>query len=142
MSSKQPIIEITTEVLDKNVQPIGEKKFFNLSSDKLLSNWINRPKANKVNVIPLKNAITPATASKDLRGTKWADDAIACLVIKGPNIQNASTQALVSSGYGSAGTIFATTQNVWQIAIVFAVRGLVKPSWLNNRDNFYNLPYH
>ena len=135
-SKKQPIIEITTDVLDKKAQPIGGKKFFNLSSDELLSNWIVRPKANKVDVIPLKNAVTPATASKDLRGTKWADDAIACLVIKGPDVQNASTQAILSSGYGSAGTIFTTTQNLWQIAIIFAVRGLVKPSWLNNRDQF------
>ena len=71
-----------------------------------------------------------------MRGTKWADDAIACLVIKGPDVQNASTQALLSSGYGSAGTIFVTTNNLWQSAIVFAVRRLIKPTWMNNRDQF------
>jgi len=133
---RQQIVEITTDVLDKNALPIGEKKFQNVAVSNLLSNWIIRPKANKVNVIPLKNAITPATASKDLRGTKWANDAIACLVIKGPDIQNASTQSLLSSGYGSAGTIFVTTQNLWQSAIVFSVRRLVKPTWLNDRDQF------
>ena len=132
----QPIIEITTDILDKNAQPIGEKKYQNISSEKLLSNWIIRPKANKVNVIPLKNAVTPATASKDLRGTKWAEDAIGCLVIKGPDVQNASTQAILSSGYGSAGTIFVTTQNLWQAAIIYAVRGLIKPTWINDRDQF------
>jgi hypothetical protein len=26
--------------------------------------------------------------------------------------------------------------NLWQIAIVFAVRGLIKPTWLNDRDQF------
>ncbi len=133
---KKDIIEITVEVIDKNAKSIGEKKFFNVASGSLLSNWIIRPKANKVDVIPLKNAITPATASKDLRGTKWADGAIACLVIKGPDIQNASTQAILSSGYGSAGTIFVTTQNLWQAAIIFGIRGLVKPTWLNDRDQF------
>ncbi|MEI7504894.1 MAG: hypothetical protein WCJ61_16590 [Paludibacter sp.] len=133
---KLPIVEITTDVLDKNALAVGEKKFYNVASESLLSNWIIRPKANKVDVIPLKNAITPATASKDLRGTKWADDAIACLVIKGPDVQNASTQALLSSGYGSAGTIFVTTNNLWQSAIVFAVRRLIKPTWMNNRDQF------
>ena len=132
----QPIIEITTDILDKNAQPIGEKKYQNISSEKLLSNWIIRPKANKVDVIPLKNAVTPATASKDLRGTKWAEDAIGCLVIKGPDVQNASTQAILSSGYGSAGTIFVTTRNLWQAAIIYAVRGLVKPTWINDRDQF------
>lgn len=134
--NKEPIIEISTDVMDRFAKPIGEKKFYNISSDKLLSNWILRPKANKIDVVPLKNAVTPATADKDLRGTKWANDAIGCLVIKGPDVQNASTQAILSSGYGSAGTIFTTTQNLWQIAVVFAARGLTKPSWLNNRDQF------
>ena len=133
---KYPIGEITTEIIDKDAQAVGEKVFYNVASEKLLSNWVVRPRANKVDVVPLKNAITPATASKDLRGTKWADDAIACLVIKGPDVQNASTQALLSSGYGSAGTIFVTPQNLWQIAIVFAIRRLVKPTWINNRDQF------
>jgi hypothetical protein len=135
-TSKEKLIEISTEVLDKKGLPIGEKKFYNLESGKLLSNWIVRPKANKVEVIPLKNAIKPATASKDLRGTKWADDAIGCLIIKGPDVQNAATQGIVSSGYGSAGTIFVTTRNLWQIAVVFAVRGLVRATWLNDRDQF------
>jgi len=133
---KSPIIEITTEVLDKNAQAIGEKKFYNVPSASFLSNWIIRPRSNKVDVIPLKNAIKPATASKDLRGTKWADNAIGCLVIKGPDVQNASTQAILSSGYGSAGTIFVTTQNLWQAAIVFAVRRVIKSTWLNDRDQF------
>jgi len=135
-NKRMKITEITTEVIDKNAKPIGEKEFENIPSSKLLSNWIQRPKANKTDVIPLKGAIKPATATKDLRGTKWADGAIGCLIIKGPDVQNASTQGIVSSGYGSAGTIFATTINIWQIAVVFAVRGLVKPSWLNNRDQF------
>ncbi|MCF0075609.1 hypothetical protein LZD49_34370 [Dyadobacter sp. CY261] len=130
------IEEITTDVLDKNVLPIGAKKFINVPSENLLSNWIKRPKANKEDVIPLKNAVSPATASKDVRGTKWAENAIGCLVIKGPDFQNAGTQAIVSSGYGSAGTIFVTTQNIWQVAIVFAVRKLIRHTWLNDRDQF------
>ena len=133
---KSPITEISTGMLDKAAQAIGQKKFFNIANEKLLSNWIIRPRANSMDVVPLKNAVTPATATKDLRGTKWADDAIGCLVIKGPDVQNASTQALLSSGYGSAGTIFVTTKNLWQAAIIFAVRRLVKPTWINNRDQF------
>ncbi|TDE08655.1 hypothetical protein [Dyadobacter psychrotolerans] len=136
-SVKRYIIdEITTDVLDKNVLPIGAKTFINVSSKNLLSNWVKRPRANKMDVIPLKNAVSPATASKDVRGTKWADNAIGCLVIKGPDFQNAGTQAIVSSGYGSAGTIFVTTDNIWQVAIVFAVRKLIRHTWLNDRDQF------
>jgi hypothetical protein len=33
---KTPIIEISTEVLDKTAQAIGEKKFYNLPNEQLL----------------------------------------------------------------------------------------------------------
>lgn len=133
---KYDFTEIETEVLDKQAHPIGSRTFYVAPTEMLLSNWILRPKANKVEVIPLKNAVVPASATKDVRGTKWADKAIGCLIVKGPDVQNARTQALVSSGYGSAGSIFATTENLWQIAVVFAARKLVKATWLNDRDMF------
>lgn len=68
--------EVSTEVLDKNVRPIGEKTFYNLPSKSFLNEWIKRPRSNKLDSIPLKNAISPATITKDVRGTKWADGAI------------------------------------------------------------------
>ena len=132
-----PITEIITEVLDKKSQSIGEKYFYNLPSDQLLGNWIARQKSNDVDALPLKNAISPTTSTKDVRGTKWADGAIASMICKGSDLQNASTQtALLSSGYCSAGGFFVTEENLWQSAIVFAVRRLIKPTWLNDRDQF------
>jgi hypothetical protein len=136
-SKKQPITEITTEVLDKNSQAIGEKYFYNLPNDQLLSNWIIRAKANNTDALPLKNAISPTTSTKDVRGTKWADGAIAGMICKGSDLQNAATQtALLSSGYCSAGGFFVTDQNLWQSAIIFTVRRVIKQTWLNDRDQF------
>ena len=43
---------------------------------------------------------------------------------------------LFSSGYGSARGFFVNAGNLWQAAIVFAVRRLIKPTWLNDRDQF------
>lgn len=136
-NKKSLVLEITSEVLDKDAQAMGEKKFYNLPNEQLLSTWIARPKANDIDVIPLKNAITPATTTKDIRGTKWADEAIACMICKGGDMQNAPTQtALLSSGYGSAGSIFVTQANLYQAAVVFAVRLLIKHTWLNHSDQF------
>ncbi len=134
--TRYQLSDIRAEIFNKRTEAIGEKHFIISNKEDLLSNWIDRPPANRTNVIPLKNAILPATATKDLRGTKWADDAIGCLIIKGPDVQNARTQGIVSSGYGSAGSIFVTRKNLWQIAVLFAVRGLVKPNWINDRDQF------
>lgn len=134
---KQLINEIITEVLDKKAQPIGQKRFYNLPNEQLLSNWIERVKPNNVNALPLKNAISPTTSVKDVRGTKWANGAIGGMICKGSDLQNAGTStAMMSSGYCSAGGFLVTDKNIWQSAIVFTVRLIIKHTWLNDRDQF------
>jgi hypothetical protein len=131
------IIDIAVDVLDKDAQPIGEKKFYNLPTSTFLSEWIIRPKSNQIDAVPLKNVVSPATSTKDVRGTKWADGAIASLICKGNDLQNAGTAtALLSSGYCSAGSLFVTPENLWQAATVFTVRRIIKPTWQNDRDQF------
>jgi len=133
---KTPITEILVDVIDKEAKPIAEKKFFNISNEALLGDWIKRPKANDIKVVPLKNAVTPATVTKDLRGTKWANNAIGCLIFQGSDIQHSKTTGLLSSGFGSAGTIFVTPENLWQATAMFTVRRIIKPTWQNDRDQF------
>ena len=129
--------EISCEVLDKKVNPIGEKKFYNIPNSKLLTNWISRIKPNKEDCIPLKNAISPATATKDLRGTKWADGAVGFFWCKSNDMQQAGKQtALISSGFGDGHGFFVTELNLCQIAIVYSVRRLIEHTWLNDRDQF------
>jgi hypothetical protein len=135
-SKKQALTDVTTEVLDKTGKPIGEKCFYNLPDEKLLSNWIIRPRSNQVDALPLKNAVTPTTSTKDVRGKKSADGAIGGMIAPGGDIQHAGLTALLSSGYCSAGGFFVTDKNLWQSAIVFAVRRLIKQTWLNDRDQF------
>jgi len=43
---------------------------------------------------------------------------------------------ILSSGFGSGRGFFVTHENLWQAAIVFSVRRLIKPTWLNDRDQF------
>lgn len=134
---KTPIVEIAAEVLDKDAEPIGAKKFYNIPSEEFLSEWFKRPRSNNDDALPLKNAITPATVTKDLRGSKWSDGAIGSMLSNSNMLQNASTlTALFSSGFGSAGAFFVNPENLWQSAVVFSVRRLIKPTWLNDRDQF------
>ena len=70
-------------------------------------------------------------------GTKWAEGAIACMDCAGNDLQHAEQHSVIfSSGYGSAGGFLITDKNLWQAAIVFAVRRLIRPTWLNDRDQF------
>ena len=135
-TSKKLMLEVKAEVLEKDARAVGDKYFYNVPSEHLLSNWIARAKSNKADAIPLKNAISPTTSTKDVRGTKWAEGAIGGMIAPGSDIQHAGLTALLSSGYCSAGGFFVTDKNLWQSAIVFTVRRIIKQTWLNDRDQF------
>ena len=136
-SERTPIVEMLVDVLDKTAKPIGQKIFINTPSYALLTKWIDRTRSNDIDAVPLKNALTPTTSTIDVRGSKSSDGAIASLMCKGSDVQNASTQtALFSSGYCSAGALFVNENNLWKAAIVFTVRKIIKKTWLNDRDQF------
>lgn len=137
IKNNQTFSEITTDVLNKNAIPVGEKVFYNIPNEMFLSAWFKRPKSNKIDSLPLKNAISPTTSSIDVRGTKWADGAIGGMICGKNDLQHTSTQtALLSSGYCSAGGYYVTPEILWQTAVLFSVRRLIKPTWLNDRDQF------
>jgi len=131
---KTPITEIRTAVLDKNVNPIGEKSFFNLPASTYLNVWIDRPRAN-MGGLPLKNAVIPA--AENARGIRWLDTAIGYMLCNSNDLQNAAQNtALFSSTAGKANGFYVTPENLWQAAIVYSVRRLIKPTWINDRDQF------
>lgn len=136
-SKPQPITEIVTDVLDRNATYIRDKTFVNVENDLLLSTWPTRPKANKTPAIPLKGAVEPATTTADLRGTNWSDGALGWFNCAGNDLQQASRLTMIlSSGFASGRGFFINKDNLWQVAVMFAVRRLVKPTWLNDRDQF------
>ena len=136
LSSKEIVIkEISTEVLDKNAQPIGEKSFYNLPNNIFLNVWLKRPKANKTTVLPLKNSVS--VYDKRVHLQNWSDDAIGYMWCDSNDFQKASTMtALFSSVWGQGHGFYVTPENLWQAAVVFSVRRLIKQTWLNDRDQF------
>ena len=55
------------------------------------------------------------------------------------DFQNASTGTLITSSIytgRNGGGVYLDEKNLWQAAIVFSVRRLIKPIWLNDRDQF------
>ncbi|MBO4706615.1 MAG: hypothetical protein J5647_12830 [Spirochaetaceae bacterium] len=128
--------EISCEIHDKNANPIGEKKFYSYSENEYLSNWIERPKTNEQECVPLTNAVTPPEGSrKDQRGTKWSDGAIAYMCTS-PDFQHLKYIFLLSSGASMGHGIFVNEENLWQCAILFTVEKMQVPTWLNDRDQF------
>ncbi len=136
-SKSASVDNIKITVFDKNSDEIGIRNFFAPDGIPLLTDWIRRHKTTSDKHVPLKNAITPATVTKDLRGTNWVVGGIGYFNCAGNEPQNTSKlTTLFSSGYGSGRGLFVTSEIVWQVAIAFTVRRLIKPTWLNDRDQF------
>lgn len=137
LASNQPAQSVGVIALDKAGEAVGQHLFYREPPRPPLAEWIIRPRSNKTPALPLNNALSPSTRTNDVRGRWWADGAIGSMMCKGNDFQNAANStALFSSGYNSAGAFFVTEDNLWQAAIVFAVRRLIKPTWLNDRDQF------
>lgn len=137
LAKHAPAQRIDTIALDRAGEAIAEKAFYRELPREPLAEWIVRPRSNRQPALPLSNALTPTDRINDVRGRYWADGAIGSMICKGNDFQNAANAtALLSSGYNSAGAFFVTEENLWQAAIVFTVRRLIKPTWLNDRDQF------
>ncbi len=130
-----PITAIEVDVLNKDAIPIGVKQFHNLPNSTFLNVWIKRPRANKTPVLPLRNAVLPAQTVP--RVTTWSDGAIAYMYCGVNDLQHAEQQTVIySSPYGGGNGFYITPDNLSQAATVFAVRRLIRPTWLNDRDQF------
>ncbi|MCX6230759.1 MAG: hypothetical protein NTZ33_04375 [Bacteroidetes bacterium] len=133
LKKQTTIKEVLTEVFDKNVKPIGEKTYYNLPNSEHLNSWIPRLTTD-CNNIPLKNAIHPQIAKAKV--IAWVENAIGYLLCKGGDVQNANQTGLLSSVYSNGCGFYVTRINLWQAAIVFTVRRVIKQIWLNDRDQF------
>ena len=135
-TKKTPITEISVQVIDKDTKPIGEKCFYNISNSLYLNAWIKKPKTNENLALPLSNAIK---ISSNPRKKTSCDDMVGYLYASNNDLQHAGQETLIASSIftgGNGGGSYITPDNLWQAAIVFAVRRLIKPTWINNRDQF------
>lgn len=132
-STRKTISEISVNALDRNALPVGEKKFYNLPVTTYLNAWIKRLKTDTVN-IPLKNAVVPQTNKAKV--STWVSSAIGYFWCNANDMQQANQTALLSSVFSAGNGYYVTPDNLWQVAVVFSVRRLIKPTWLNDRDQF------
>lgn len=133
---KHVVSEINVGIYNRKAFPVGEKKFFNIPKNKYLNNWIEKPKTNSDLALPLSNAIT---ISKNPRLKKSCDNALGYFYASNNDLQHSVQETLIASSIytgGNGGGSYITKDNLWQVVIIFSVRRLIKPTWINNRDQF------
>ncbi len=133
---KEFLVEVETSVLNKNALPIGSKQFYNLPRSSNLNAWVGRFNVDDLETIALKNAISPSNL---LEQVAWRRGALGYMLCDSNDLQHAGQKtALFSSVYktGHDGGFVVDAQNLWQAAVMFAVRQVVQHTWLNHNDQF------
>lgn len=133
--TKRPITSILTEVINKDGARIGDKYFYNLPNSTYLNKWLDRPKKNEIEAIPLKNGLKPYTSKARVKS--WSDEAIGYMYCGVNDLQHAEQQTIIySSVYGGGNGFYITSDNLWKSAVIFSMRRQIRPSWINDRDQF------
>jgi hypothetical protein len=109
----------------KEVGPVGEP----------LNRWPDQRTVNPQTAPPLSSAIVQCKGSA--RCDTLTANALGYMVSKGGDIQNSAQGVfLLTSPYGNGNGWSLTKDNFRKSAMIFAVRKVVKPTWLNDRDQF------
>lgn len=136
LPKKWKIDTITTEVLDKRANPVGEKGFYNIPNSLFLNTWFERPKLNDDLALPLSHAFK---VSSNPRIKKSCTGMIGFFYASNNDFQHASLETLITSSIftgGNGGGWYIVPDNLWEVAVMYTARRIIKPTWLNDRDQF------
>lgn len=133
--SNDVINEINVEILNKNAESIGEKTYYNIPSSNFLSEKLPRIKTD-CEIIPLKNAIHQQ--NENAKVIAWVDGSIGYFWSAGNDLQQSGQHtALFSSVFSNGCGYYVNEENLWQVAVSFSVRLLIKHTWINHNDQFF-----
>lgn len=135
-AKRVPLSDIATNVLDRAGRLIGEKVYAVRPASSLLNVWMAKTIAKGSAALPLSNALTVAN---NPRPKKQYDRALGYLYASNNDLQHAGQETLITSSIftgGNGGGVWLTQSNLWQAAVVFAVRMLAPHTWQNHNDQF------
>lgn len=135
-AQKVPISEAPVGAFDRFGNLVGEKLYVARPTDTLLNLWMDKTPPDGGPALPLSNALK---VSKNPRLKRQLLGAVGYLYASNNDLQHAAIETLITSSIytgGNGGGVYLTAENLWQAAIVFSVRRLIKPTWLNDRDQF------
>jgi hypothetical protein len=131
-----PVANVSVAVVDRLGNFIGDKQYVARPAHALLNLWMGKTRPTGGPALPLSNALK---ISKNPRPKRQYPGSIGYLYASNNDLQHAAIETLITSSIytgGNGGGVYLTEQNLWQAAVVFSVRRLIKPTWLNDRDQF------
>lgn len=142
MSSKETPLkfELKLDVIERDKSGMlvktGTKVF--KPADRPMNKWIKRPKATEP-ALPMVGWYPLVTKTK-VRQATYASKSLGWLYSGCNDVQNSAAKCNLTSGVYHGGEGWSVTpDNFLESMVVMACRKLVKPTWLNDRDEF-NIP--
>lgn len=135
-AQRVPISEAPVGAFDRFGNLVGEKLYVAWPTDELLNLWMEKTPPDGGPALPLSNALK---VSKNPRLKRELRGAVVYLYASNNDLQHSAIETLIASSIytgGNGGGVYLTEENLWQAVIVFSVRRLIKPTWLNDRDQF------
>ena len=129
--------KIQVDALSEDLEFNSSKNFYAPKTDQLLNKWFTRIRTDKtLPAVPLKNGVSVSTSKPRL--TTWAKGAIGYMHCNSNDMQHAEQMtSLYSSVVGSSNGFYVTPENFEKTAMTFVARRIERPTWLNDRDQFY-----
>ena len=135
---KHKFNHILVDIVDENIQEIGEKVVYNTDGYVLAKQWARDPVKNKRTIErpTLSNAITVKYGKNS--NTKISEDAMGCYFNAGNNVdQNPQYVALFTScDNANAMGMSICKENFERVCALFASRRLVTKTWINCSDEY------
>ena len=126
-----PIKPFKLDVFDKNNNYLGQKQVSD--SRDYLNNWFKRPKC-EVPTTPLTSALSVKLSGIRADKLPYGGFGYACLISNDP--QNSQGVCFLTGTYGHGDGSAITPTTFRQVMVQVAVRKLITPTWLNDRDQF------
>lgn len=135
-SKAVPVADVSVAVVDRLGNFIGDKQYVARPTSTLLNLWMAKTRPTGGPALPLSNALK---VSKNPRPKRQYSGSVGYFYASNNDLQHSAIETLITSSIytgGNGGGVYLTEQNLWQAAVVFSVRRLIKPTWLNDRDQF------
>ena len=135
-NEKIPVAEVAVGVVDRHGVFIGEKQYVARPTSTLLNLWMAKTRPNGGPALPLCNALK---ISPNPRQKRQYANSVGYLYASNNDLQHSAIETLITSSIytgGNGGGVYIHDQNLGHAAVVFSVRRLIKPTWLNDRDQF------
>ena len=136
LSKKGRSKQVKIDIANTDGLTVGIKNLKLIDKKDVINHWFKRPQNSNEYILPaLSDGITVKEENTDTRH-RARPDFLASICSNGNDFQHTTYVTILSSPNASAGAFTVIKSNFEKALILYAVRRIPDPTWLNNGDQF------